>query len=96
MKDMSVVIVGGNERMIRKYKELCEEYQCKAKVFINMKNDMKNKIGDPDLLVLFTNTMSHKMVSCALTEAKKKNTRVARSHSSSMTALKDILQTHAV
>ena len=30
---MSVVIVGGNERMERRYKDLCEDFQCRAKVF---------------------------------------------------------------
>ena len=33
MKRMSVVIVGGNECMVRQYKELCREYKCKAKIF---------------------------------------------------------------
>ena len=30
---MSVVIVGGNECMTRRYKELCAEYNCKAKIY---------------------------------------------------------------
>lgn len=30
---MSVVIVGGNECMVRDYKNLCESYSCKAKSF---------------------------------------------------------------
>lgn len=29
---MSVVIVGGNECMVRQYKNLCKEYSCRAKV----------------------------------------------------------------
>ncbi len=55
---------------------------------------MKNKIGKPDLLVLFTSTMSHKMVRCALSETKGLDTIIARSHSSSMSALKNILVEH--
>jgi len=90
---MSVVIVGGNECMIRQYKELCSEYKCKAKIYPKMTSGLKN-IGSPDLLVLFTNTVSHKMVRCALSEAKSLNTRIARSHSSSMAALKSILEEH--
>ena len=90
---MSVVIVGGNERMIRQYINLCGEYKCKAKVYPKMTNGLKN-IGSPDLLVLFTNTVSHKMVRCALSEAKRLTTRIARSHSSSMAALKTILEEH--
>ena len=47
---MSVVIVGGNEGMIRQYKELCGEYKCKAKVYPKMTNGLKN-IGSPVFLV---------------------------------------------
>ena len=92
---MSVVIVGGNECMIRQYINLCGEYKCKAKVYPKMTGGLKN-IGSPDLLVLFTNTVSHKMVRCALSETKGWNTRIARSHSSSMAALKSILEEHTV
>lgn len=92
---MSVVILGGNECMVREYKELCREYQCKAKVYPKMSNAMKN-IGSPDLLVLFTNTMSHKMVRCAMNEAKgQKNLRIVYSHASSKAALRNILEEHA-
>ena len=87
---MSVVIVGGNECMTRRYKDLCEEYRCKAKIYPKMSNGLKN-IGTPDLLILFTNTVSHKMVHCALSVAKGQNTRIARSHTSSMAALRNIL-----
>ncbi len=92
---MSIVIMGGNECMAHRYRDLCEEYQCDAKVFTHMKSDLRNKIGCPDLLVLFTNTVSHKMVRCALNETKGSNTIVARSHSSSIAALKNILDEHA-
>ena len=54
---MSVVIVGGNDRMTRQYKNICEAYRCRAKVFTQMQG-LKEKIGSPDLLVLFTGTVS--------------------------------------
>jgi hypothetical protein len=89
---VSVVIVGGNDCMVTKYKDLCKEYKCRAKVYTQMKGTLRNKIGNPDLLVLFTNTVSHKMINCAIGEIKGKETIIARSHSSSMTALKSILE----
>ena len=88
------MIVGGNERMERQYKELCGEYRCQAKVYTK-EAGMTGKVGRPDLLVLFTGTMSHKMLRGALCAVKGKETIVARSHSSSMTALRGILETHA-
>ena len=90
---MSVVIIGGNECMTRRYIDLCESYSCKAKVYPKMKNGIKD-IGSPDLLVFFTNTMSHKMLYSAAEQAKKRNIRVAHSPTASVTALRSILDTH--
>lgn len=91
---MSVVIVGGNECMVRQYKDLCRRYRYEARVYPKMSVGLK-KIGNPDLLVLFTNTISHTMVRCALREARGQNVRIARSHTSSMAALKNILEEHS-
>ena len=49
---MSVVILGGNECMVRKYKDLCRSYQCSAKVISKMGGTLKNRLGNPDLLVM--------------------------------------------
>ena len=49
-------------------------------------------LGNPDLLVLFTNTVSHKMVRCALDEIDGKHTDVVRCHTSSGNALTGILE----
>lgn len=93
---MSVVIIGGNECMETRYKEICKEFQCRVKVFTKMPGSFKGQIGKPDLLVLFTGTVSHKMVGSALQEASKCNACVARCHSSSSSALKNILKQHTV
>ncbi len=91
---MSVVIVGGNERMACQYKSICEKFRCKVKIFNQLPGDFKARIGSPDLVVLFTNTVSHKMMLHATQEAARTNTTIARSHSSSSTALKGILEQH--
>ncbi len=92
---MSVVIIGGNECMERRYIDLCKSYSCKAKVYTKMKAGMKD-IGRPDLLVLFTSTMSHKMLRSVLSSSKNENMSIERSHTSSIAALKNILEKHAV
>lgn len=91
---MSVVIIGGNDCMVRTYKEICEQYKCTAKVFTHMKTNLKKQIGNPDLLVMFTGTMSHKMARCAISETKGLPICVERSHSGSASALKNILEMH--
>ncbi len=90
---MSLVIVGGNECMVREYINLCSKYNCKAKVYPKMSRGLQN-IGNPDLMVLFTNTVSHKMIRCALSGAKSMGVPVVRSHSGSKNALKNILDTY--
>lgn len=91
MQSMSVVIVGGHDRMVAQYKKICKEHKCKAKVFTQMSANLSTKIGSPDLVILFTNTVSHKMVKCAIVEAEKANAEIIRSHTSSGTALHEIL-----
>ena len=63
---MSIVIVGGNERMACQYEDIY-------------------------LVILFTNTVSHKMVVCASQEAKKNNVPILHCHTSSATALNNLL-----
>lgn len=89
---MSVVIIGGHDRMVQQYKKICKEHHCKAKVFTQMSGNLKEKIGSPDLLILFTNTVSHKMVHCAVNEAEKCNADIVRCHTSSGAALNEILR----
>ena len=50
---MSIVIVGGHDRMVAQYKKICKSYKCKCKVFTQMEADFSKKIGCPDLLVTF-------------------------------------------
>ena len=91
---MSVVIIGGNERMERQYQQICGSYGYKAKVFTKEAGSLKRKIGSPDLLIVFTNTVSHSMTVCALQDAKKSGARVARVHTSSAAALHEIMRAH--
>lgn len=89
---MSVVIIGGNECMVCQYEEICKKHGCRAKVFVKEKSGFKKKLGSPDLMILFTNTVSHKMVNSAVAEARRNHIQIARAHSSSAAALKQILQ----
>ena len=88
---MSIVIVGGNERMVCQYQNICKNYGCKAKVFPKETGPLEKKIGSPDLMILFTNTVSHNMIQGAMKAAKKNSVPVARIHSSSATALRYLL-----
>ena len=45
---MSVVIVGGNERMVCRYQDICKNHGLKAKVFPKENGALKRKLGRPD------------------------------------------------
>jgi hypothetical protein len=88
---MSVVVVGGNDRMATRYKDICKSYNCKAKVFTQMPSNFENKLGTPDLMVIFTNTCSHKMVISVNQKSVKHDIPVVRIHNASVNALKTVL-----
>lgn len=89
-EEMSIVIVGGHERMERQYTELCKKHGCKSKVFCKYQTGMESRIGNPDLLIVFTHTVSHKAMKCAMS-CVPKTTDVVRCHNSSQAALSEIL-----
>ena len=91
---MSIVIIGGNECMFCQYKKICRDYGCRVKVYAKEKGCLRKKLGKSDLMILFTNTVSHKMVNCAVSEAKRNKIQMVRTHASSVSALTDVLETY--
>jgi hypothetical protein len=89
---MNVVIIGGNECMKCRYKRICKEYRCKAKVFINFEGGLSERIGNPDLIILFTNPVAHDMAQAARSKAAQSNITLVQSLCGSSSALKTILK----
>ena len=71
---MSIVIIGGNERMVCQYTDICKDYGYKAKVFPKENGAIRKKIGCPDLMVLFTNTPYPTKWSSLLPRKQRKTT----------------------
>lgn len=92
---MSVLILGGNECMERQYKDLCQSHGMRAKVFARPIGSLRNKLGSPDLTIFFTSTMSHKMVHSAMAELKGTGTKIERVSSSSISALRNVLEAYS-
>ncbi|MDR1174586.1 MAG: DUF2325 domain-containing protein [Treponema sp.] len=90
----SVVIIGGNDRMVCRYKDICREYNCEAKVFTQKKCNLECLIGDPDLIILFTNPVAHDMVKIAKKSAARKGIALVQAHSGSCNTLRTILNSH--
>lgn len=89
---MSIVLIGGHDRMHEEYKTIGCKHGHRLKVFTQMTARFDKNIGSPDAIVLFTNTVSHKMLLAAVKEAKRKNIPVIRCHTSSGTSLDETLK----
>lgn len=88
---MSIVIVGGHDRMHCRYKEICGKYGCKCQVFTQFPANFKNQIGSPDMVVVFTGTVAHKMVGVVSEQAQKKGAVLKHCHCSSGSALQEAI-----
>ncbi|HIT85555.1 MAG TPA: DUF2325 domain-containing protein, partial [Candidatus Ornithomonoglobus intestinigallinarum] len=88
---MSVVIVGGHDRMHCQYKSICKKHGCKCKVFTQLPANFRSQIGSPDILIVFTKTVAHKMVSIASEQAKVCGAVIKHCHSSGACALEGAL-----
>jgi hypothetical protein len=91
---MKVVIVGGYDRMVRQYINICGEFGCKAKVCTRRKANIDCMIGRPDLLILITNPVSHSLILSAKKSAAQYDTPIVQTHSGSGTAIRNILVRH--
>ena len=77
---MSVVIVGGHDRMVCQYKKICKGYKCKAKVFTQMSANLSEQIGTPDLLILFTYRISQDGTLCSCRSREMRRIHCAMSY----------------
>lgn len=89
---MSVVVIGGHERMIKQYKNVGKKYGCKVKVFTYNVPQLDKNIGNPDYLIMFTDVVSHKLVNTALKISRKRNVPTIRLHNSSLNSINDALE----
>ena len=88
---MSVVIIGGHDRMVCQYKQICKQFKCKAKVFTQMSAAMSKQDRKPGSDRSFYEHGITQMVRCAVEEAGRCNAEVVRCHTSSKNALEEIL-----
>ena len=88
---MSIVLVGGHDRMHSEYMGICSKRGHRVKVYTQMPAKFGKAIGTPDGIVLFTSTVSHQMIHVAVKEAKRKKIPVFRCHTSSGNSLEGLL-----
>lgn len=88
---MTLLVVGGNERMKRDYINLGKQKGYKTKVILNMSSKALKDFGTPSAVVMFTSTVSHKLKTVVETQAKKKDIPVIRHYNNSKVSFKECL-----
>lgn len=89
---MSVVVIGGHERMRKEYQKAGKKFGCKVKVFTYDMPRLDKCIGSPDYVIMLTNIVSHNMISQAMRICKTRQLPSVRVHNSSLKAIKDTFQ----
>jgi hypothetical protein len=78
--------------MVCQYKDICKEFDYDAKVYVKCKGNLESQIGSPDLIILFTNPVSHEMAQIAKKSAARRDIALVQSHCGSCNALRSVLQ----
>jgi hypothetical protein len=78
--------------MVHQYKDICKEYDCKVKVYTQSKCNLEDSLGNPDLIILFTNPVSHEMAQITRRSAARRDITLVQSHCGSGSALRAILR----
>ena len=87
---MSVVIVGGNERMVCQYMDICKNHGCKAKVYVKENGSLKKKLGTPTTFAFHQHGLAQNDAE-RFQEAKRNNIPIAYVPSSSASAAHSVL-----
>ncbi|TQQ84716.1 DUF2325 domain-containing protein [Peptacetobacter hominis] len=89
---MSLLVVGGHERMEKDYLEIGKISGFKTKVCTKKANKLAVSIGNPDAIIILTSTVSHKICSIVESKAKKKNIPIYRRKSSSRSSFFECIE----
>ena len=86
---MSIVLIGGMDRLARHYVNEAVKFGISLKVFTKSETGIKAKIGHLDGVVIFTNKVSHRVKKEAVDMARARNIPVLMYHSCGICTLRD-------
>ena len=89
---MTIVVVGGIDRLERHYKMAAFNKGHKVHVFSTFKANVAKKIPGSKGVILFTNQVSHSLARIVTETAKKSGVPVVKTHKSSLSAFKQSLK----
>ena len=88
---MSIILVGGMDRLGETYLEEAKKQGMSLRIFSQAEQNMSCKIKHADAVVIFTNKVSHQARDKAFTAAKKQSIPVFMHHACSVCTLREYL-----
>lgn len=89
---MSIVLVGGMDRLEAKYLKEAKDAGMELRIFNQAKQNMGNRIKHADVVVIFTNKVSHQARHEAFTAAKRQGIPVVMHHACGVCTLRECLK----
>ncbi|MFW5730751.1 MAG: DUF2325 domain-containing protein [Desulfonatronovibrionaceae bacterium] len=89
---MTAALVGGMDRLQPHYKKTAGRAGYKLKMFTGKENSISDRVGNVDLLIIFTGKVSHSARKIALEAARAENIPVVMTHSCGVSTLKECLE----
>lgn len=86
---MSIALIGGIDRLERHYISEAKKFDIELKVFSKPAAGTASKIRNMDVVIIFTNKVSHCAKKEAMTAAKSNNIPVLMYHSCGICTLRD-------
>lgn len=88
----SVTLIGGMTRLKRDYINAAKQMGIKLKVFHGTERNIVDKLGEPDMMIIFTGHVSHKARKQAAEHGRANNIPTQMVHSCGISSLRKCLQ----
>lgn len=89
---MCVALVGGMDRLKRDYENAAKRCGVKLKIFTGKESCLVDKMGNPDMAILFTSMISHNARTEVMQKSKSLGIPVTFLHSNGVSGLRQCLQ----
>lgn len=89
---MSIVLVGGMDRLGEQYHNEARRFGMELRIFSQAEQGMGDKIKNAEAVVIFTNKVSHRARHEAVNTAKKQGIPIFMHHSCGICSLRECLK----
>lgn len=92
---MCIALIGGMDRLDKHYKEVAELAGLSLQIFSRSQTNIAAKLKKADLMVIFTNKVSHRVKTEAMQAAKSRGIPVIMRHTCGVCTLRECLECYS-